>query len=224
MIQRTFFFQIPFFHAALVVFFLLSITQTVHAKCITDYHIQQKKVPHFIPGKELRKLDLLTRNGDLQSGWKIVSHWGDPYASLVEKVLFNGETLQDKFYQKLIATHWINTNGITTYKSLYRATAHQHFKQYVELLHSGYWPDSDQIVLSYLTAVRKNHLSDITVFDAAWDASGFNNFRSWQSFNHFPESRIIYPTRVCMTINKREAQQILIQDFLDLPFEFILQF
>lgn len=212
------------FHSALLVFLtFFGFVQSGHAKCINDYRIQQRKIPHTIPSKELEKLRALSRSGNLTAGWKIVSHWGDPYASLAAKVLSHGETMQDKFYQKLIATHWINTNGVKIYRTLFRATAQQHFKQYVELLHSGTWPDSDQIILSYLTAVRKNHLSDITVLDAAWDAAGFNRYRSWQSLNHFPAARTIYPTRVCMNVNKLEAQRVLAKDFLELPFELMFQ-
>lgn len=234
MIKRNFFFRpsllqhFPQIYFRISSFFVLtlglfSLEQTCHAKCINDYHIQQKKVPHPIPTMELKKLDGLARIGDLSLGWKIIGRWGEPYAFLAAKVISKGETFQDRLYQKLISVHWINTVGIKALRSRFHATARQHFKQYVGLLHSGYWPDSDQIILSYLTAARKNHLPDITVFDAAWEAAGFNRFRSWQSLNHFPESRIIYPSRICHNVNRFEAQKILAQDFRDLPFEFIFK-
>lgn len=226
MFKRNFFsrlFHRPHVSIFILFFALFSSDQFSHAKCISDYHLQQKKIPHSISAKELRTLDTLARNGAPLAGWKIIGRQGDPYAFLAAKVLSNGENFQDQLYRKLISNHWINTVGVKTFRSLFLATAQEHFKQYVELLHSGYWPDSDQIVLSYLTAVRKNHLPDITVFDAAWDAAGFNYFRSWQSLNHFPASRIILPTQVCFNVNKFEAQQVLTKDFMDLPFEFIFQ-
>ncbi|MGZ6469930.1 MAG: hypothetical protein ACXWRZ_02140 [Bdellovibrio sp.] len=197
-------------------------TLTAKATCINDYKIQQRKVPHNISSQSLKILDSLAAEGKVTEGWRLVSHLGDPYAFLAGKVLTGGYKIRDKLLHKLIVTHWINTNGVHVYKSLFLRTAQQHFKQYVQLLHTGFWPDSDQIVLSYLTAVRKNHLRDITVLDAAWDVAGYNHFRSWQSLNEFQKSRVVSPTNACMNVNKFEAQKILAQDFIEVPFKFII--
>lgn len=205
------------------IFLALIQSSPAEAKCINDYRVQQLKTYHNIPEKVLTRLEVLADQGKAQQGWKIVGDWGDPYAALAAKVLSSNNNPRDKFYRKLIASHWINTNGIEKYRKLFHPTAKKHFRQYVGLLRSGYWPDSDQIVLSYLTAVRSFNLPDITVFDAAWDAAGFNRFRTWQSLNQFSKDRTVLPTKVCMKIDSHVARQILGQDFADLPFEYIFR-
>lgn len=229
--KRDFFLRMSDFFSALTPQRVLSLlcllislflfVQLANAKCINDYRIQHRKILHKIHPYDLRKLDDLAEKGQIAQGWKLITRLGDPYASLVTAVLFGGPGPRDKFLQKLISIHWINTVGLKAYKSLFYPTAQLHFKQYVQLLHFGYWPDSDQIILSYLTAVRKNNLPDITILDAAWEAAGFNYFRSWQSLNRFQSSRTIFPTHACMKVNRFEAQKILAQDFFEVPFEFI---
>lgn len=205
------------------IFIALVHSSPARAKCLNDYRHQQLKTRHPIPEKVLEKLEALADQGKAQRGWQIVGRWGDPYAALAAKVLSSNNNPRDKFYRKLIGAHWINTNGVTKYRKFFYPTAKKHFRQYVELLRSGYWPDSDQIVLSYLTAVRSFNLPDLTVFDAAWDAAGLNRFRSWQSLNHFPAERTVYPTNVCINIDHHVARQIIRKDFADLPFEYIFR-
>lgn len=190
--------------------------------CLSDYHQQQKKIYHNIPKSELNKLDSLIQKNKIADGWRLVGSWGDPYAKIAANVLEPKDNLQSQFYQTLIQNHWINTNGEVLFKKLFSETAKQHFKQYVEILKTGFWPDSDQILMSYLNAVRIHKLPDLTVFDAAWDAAQLNHASSWQSLNHLPQELIVYPTHACFDINSLEAQQILIQDFADIPMALIL--
>lgn len=207
-----------------VAVFLLVFIQFSHAKCINNYSIQQKKMRHYIPSAEINKLELLAKKGKVLAGWELAYRWGDPYARLAAVVLSGGNTYRDRFYQRLIAVHWINTNNPKIYREFFHAVARKHFNHYVKILKTGYWPDSDQIVSSYLSAVRESKLPDVTVLDAAWEAAGFNYFRSWQSLNQFPEPRVVFPTRACMNVNKALARKILALDFLEIPFNFIFSF
>ncbi len=203
----------------------ISLASTVSfGDCLNDFHIRQKSVPHNINAEALKEIDHLALIGNPMEGWQRVSVWGDPYAAVAAKVLASKTVFPASFYKKLIATHWLNINGEEIVKINFLATAQQHFRQYVELLHSGFWPDSDQILLSYLTATRSHQLPDITVFDAAWDAAGFNFMRSWQSLNNLPDERIVYPTQACMNISPMEARIILTRDFSELPFKYLLQY
>jgi hypothetical protein len=189
------------------------------AACLNDYHVQQISIRHQIPRATLKRLGDLALSGNTIEGWRLLVLLKDPYAVIAANVLASNPKFPDSIYKKLVATHWLNTNSAETVKKNFSSTALQHFRQYVEILHSGYWLDSDQILLSYLTATRTHKLSDITVFDASWDAGGFNYFRTWQSLNNLPDERIVYPTKACYKIDANQARRVLTKDFSKLPFQ-----
>lgn len=188
------------------------------ANCLNDYHLSQRPIPHHLPMTSLQKIQDLAKKGDPAEGWRQLGLLGDSYASVAAKVLATKAAFPESFYQKLIRTHWLHVNSPSLVQQNFQSTAQQHFRQYVEILQAGHWPDSDQILMSYLNAVRSHNLPDLTVFDAAWDGAGLNNFRSWQKLNHLPKERIVYPTRACFTIDASEAKRILLKDFAEVPF------
>lgn len=203
---------------------LFSSISLASGDCVGDYHVATKKLRHNIPPDALQKIRAHINDQNPSMGWKEVSQWGDEYAAIASRVLSKNGGVQNKFYRKLIATHWINVNGIKPYKENFLGTARQHFRQYVEMLETGYWPDSDQIVLSYLKSARDHNLPDLIVFDAAWDAAGLNGIRSWQSLNHLQDTRTVYPTRACFNIDSFEARRIITEDFAELPIELLISF
>jgi hypothetical protein len=197
-------------------FIILSLLcfQQVQAKCLSDFHILQKKVKHTLSSKDLEQLDQYVQTKNPADGWAYLGSKGDPYAEVASKVLDPDAVFPSSFYKKLIKYHWVNVNGYEKVRRSFDGTAIQHFSQYVSLLSSGFWPDSDQILLSYLKAVDDHDLPDLTVFDATWESAGFNRFKSWQSLNHLPQERTVYPSRACYDINKYQARKIILKDLL----------
>lgn len=209
--------------SALIFLILVTFNSLSFSECLKDFHVQQKFVSHKIPASIMDELDHLAQEGNPAKGWKKIGQLGDPYAAVAAKVLAKKPVFPASFYHQLILTHWNNVNSKDVVVANFESTAQQHFRQYVELLHSGYWPDSDQILLSYLQAVRDHKMADLTVFDAAWDAAGLNTIRTWQELNHFPKMRTIYPSRACYDIDSIQAKEILLKDFANLPFKFIFK-
>jgi hypothetical protein len=210
---------LPGFLFLFLFLFFFALSPASKAACLNDYHVQQMSIQHQIPRASLKRLDDLALAGDTVEGWRQLVLLKDPYAVIAANVLAPNPKFPDSIYKKLVAAHWLNTNSQETVKKNFSSTALQHFRQYVEILHSGYWPDSDQILLSYLTATRTHNLRDITVFDASWDSGGFNYFRTWQSLNKLPDERIVYPTKACYQIDANQARRVLTQDFSKLPFQ-----
>lgn len=192
---------------------VFSNTEPLNSKetCISDYHIQRKWVPHRLPQTIVKALEDLIDNP--AQGWKILGENGDGYAAIAEKVLQPESTFPYFLYRSLIQNHWKNTAGESEMNQKFHLVARQHFSQYVEVIKTGYWPDSDQILNSYLNAIRLYGLQDITVFDAAWDTAEMNKMSTWQSLNHISAARSVIPTEACFQIDKTEAKKIIKKDF-----------
>jgi len=183
--------------------------------CIVDYHISAKPVPHRMSAETVATLSRQFNNP--MEGWRILGENGDTYAAIAEKVLNPNSGVPFIFYRKLIRNHWQSAVGDAQLNLKFDLVAKKHFSQYVEIIKTGYWPDSDQILNSYLNAIRTYRLPDITVFDAAWDAAGMNWIQTWQALNHLPASRTVFPTRACFKIDPWQARQIVTHDLLSMP-------
>ena len=206
----------------LIIFYLFNLTAAfAGANCIDNYNFRQRNLPHNISIEKLKTLQHLAESGNPAEGWRQLGLMGDAYASIAAKVLSPKPTFPNSFYKKLILIHWFNVNAPEVVQKNFWLVARQHFRQYIKILHSGYWPDSDQILMSYLFAIRSQGLPDATVFDAVWDASGLNNVQSWQVLNHLEEERTVFPSRACYEIGRSEAREILTKDFIYVPFKFI---
>lgn len=179
--------------------------------CVSDYHFQRKWVPHFLSPAVVKSLEDLIE--DPAQGWKILGENGDGYAAIAEKVLQPESEFPYFLYRTLIQNHWKHTVGERELKQKFPLVAKMHFSQYVEIIKTGYWPDSDQILNSYLHAVRFYKLRDITVFDAAWDTAEMNKMSTWQSLNHISTERTVLPTVACFQIDKMEAKRVITKDF-----------
>lgn len=189
-------------------------------KCSTgEYKIQTHKNPHFLTPEEINSLESLaqseaTESTEMQAkGMKLLGQRGDSYAAMAEKVLQSDSTFPYALLRKFIRTHWINTVGEDEMNKKFNLVAKQHFKQYVEMIRTGFFPDSDQILNSYLDAARLNGLPDIVVFDAVWAASKNNNTITWEQLNNLPPARIVSPSKVCFNIDQNQADAIIREDF-----------
>lgn len=183
------------------------------------YHIQTKINAHHLTADELKTLVDLANTNDLEStraqakGMKLLGERGDTYAAIAEKVLSVDAPWPYSILRKFIRNHWLNTVGEEVMKKKFNLVARQHFKQYVEMVQLGSFPDSDQILNSYLNAVRVNGLPDIVVFDAAWAASDHGKMITWEQLNNLPPSRTVSPSNSCYIIDKVEATKVVINNF-----------
>ncbi len=206
---------------SIILIFFSNFVLASYNSCLSTYKDQQKYKAHNIQTQDLNDLVELAINGDPVFGWKKLSLLGDSYAELAFQVLKKNEPTNDSvwgipdinLYHKLITKHWITTVGWNNYSLYFDKMAVLHFRQYVEIILTGYWPDSDQILMSYLSAARFYGLPDEVVFDATWDASGLNTIKSWQRLNHLDYDRIVYPANACYNISKNRALKILARDF-----------
>lgn len=186
--------------------------------CLTDYRVHQKAKPHFLSETQLESLGSMARLRNPGEGWRLLGEWGDPYAALAHQVVSGSAGMANQFYRRLIRSHWIHSVGREGYDRHFQPVAAQHFRQYVEILRAGHWPDSDQILLSYLTAVTDHGLPEVTVFDAAWVRSGYGRFKSWQDLNRLDEERTVRDSKVCLRIPESLARDIIKRDFLALRY------
>ncbi len=183
------------------------------------YHIQTKINKHHLTDDELKTLVDLANTNDLEStraqakGMKLLGERGDTYAAIAEKVLSEDSLWPYSVLRKFIRKHWLNTVGEEEMKKKFNLVARQHFKQYVEMVQLGSFPDSDQILNSYLNAARVNDLPDIVVFDAAWAASDHGKMITWEQLNNLPPSRTVSPSKSCYIIDKVEANKVVINDY-----------
>lgn len=197
-----------------------SIEISTSGDCNNDFQNSIKNKAHNLRNSQLQQLDLLMGREDPIEGWRFLAGLGDSYAALAAKVLDPRGGFQDQYYRNLILRHWKNSVGPAERQRAFYSTARQHFRQYAGIVQKGLWPDSDQILLSYLTAARSHQLPDLVVFDAAWDAAGMNNLRRWQSLNHLNGDRLVYPTRACFEISSSKAKEVILKDLLGGPFFF----
>ncbi len=218
----------------IVSIFSATITVTLHANAASsapqntnntfncklgEYKSQTHKTPHFLTQEEINSLESWALSADSEStetqakGMKLLGQRGDSYATMAEKVLQSDSTFPYTLLRKFIRTHWINTVGEDEMNKKFNLVAQQHFKQYVEMIRSGFFPDSDQILNSYLDAARLNGLPDIVVFDAVWAASKNNNTITWEQLNNLPPARIVSPSNVCFQIDQNQADRIIQEDF-----------
>jgi hypothetical protein len=181
-------------------------------QCLTDYRVNQSWQPHHLSRQHLEIVNRLARSGQPGNGWHYLASLGDTYASLAAIVLNPVPGTPDVLFHQYIHRHWENVVGPVKTATHFMSFAKVHFKQYVSVLNSGTWPDADQILNSYLASARKHSLPQLVVFGAAWTASDFSNIVSWQVLNMLPSDRMIGNSRICLTITREEANQIIKRD------------
>lgn len=179
--------------------------------CVRDYMQQDKPVIHNLSEEDILKLENYIDTPE--EGMKLLGEHGDTYAAIAENVLRSDSPFPYTLLRKFIQNHWHNTVGDQAIKDKFNLVAKQHFKQYIEMVKQGSLPDSDQILNSYLNAVRVHNLPDITVFDAAWAASDKNKLITWEQLNNLPETRIVSPSKVCFNIDRNEANKVIRANF-----------
>lgn len=208
----------PFFNKATWIagiFFIQSAWAS--SDCLNDFRTQQKYARHNLPAESIALLDAKIKKGDPIEGWNLIGDWGDDYAKLAHEVVSSSSDFLNQFYRKLIRAHWHNSVGQEKLKKNFDLVARQHFRQYASLLQTGYWPDSDQILMSYLLAVKTYGLPEVTVFDAAWVQSGYQHIVSWQTLNHLKIERTVTHSRICLETDASIAREIINQDFMSVP-------
>lgn len=183
------------------------------AQCLDDYRVNQKWQAHALTREQLDLARSFAELGQPESGWHYLASLGDSYAALAADVIAPVPGGSGQAFHDYIHRHWVNTVGDATTRMNFTSFAQQHFRQYVEVLATGAWPDADQILNSYLGAARAHGLPQLIVFDAVWTASDYARVVSWQILNRLPASRRIRHSRICLTITREDANRSLARDF-----------
>ena len=160
----------------------------------------------------------MAREGHVTNAWAYLSGWGDDYARVAYGVIAEPTSPEARLYHDLIRDHWFNVVGRDAYRAYFQPVARQHFLQYLSLLHSGYWPDSDQVINSYLAAARKFGLPDVAVFDAGWDTSGIGDLASWEDVVGFAPDRTVRESRVCNATSSVRSFLVTVHALFDSMF------
>jgi hypothetical protein len=184
------------------------------ADCLDDYHLNQSWQPHHLSARSLALAAGFAAAGDPAHGWHYLAGLGDPYAALAANVVDPNAHSILVLAHRFVRQHWVNVVGEKTTSANFTAFAQQHYRQYVEILQTGTWPDADQILNSYLTAARSHGLPEAVVFDAAWTASDASRFVSWQVLNELPRGRQIERSQICLKTSREAANALLERDFL----------
>ena len=143
---------------------------------------------------------------------------GDKYGRVSYKVVTADPKYKNEKFHRMVRRHWRTTVGRETTVQLFDQIATVHYKQYVGILQTGYWPDSDQILLSYLSAAREAGLPDKVVFDATWVRSGLNDIMGWEKIVGLQKERIVRPSSVCAEIDGSKAFFRMLLNLIKLPF------
>ncbi len=182
------------------------------SQCISDYRISQLQVRHNISTELLERLRYYAESGQPQEGWQALSEVGDSYALTAKDLDTDVYAEKHGMFPKLLETHWKITTGRAAYEKYFYPLAYQHYRQYVEILETGYWPDSDQLINSYLAACRKFNLPETTAINAVWMSSTFSGFVRWEKAIGLTAQRIVPKSRACVTIGDGQATGIMLKD------------
>lgn len=173
-----------------------------------------KKTKHNLNSSQLKQLIHLAIQGKPEEGWKKLAEFGDHYADDAYHVIKHPRRFPATFFYNLIQANWINSAGILSYKRNFKSFAVQHFRQYVTILSMGYWPDAEQICLSYRKAAEDHHIPVSVVTDGLLTNSGLNLLVSWQNMIGLESNRKKGCNHVFDDIPMSTAIKILAQDVL----------
>lgn len=144
-------------------------------------HGALRKVKHNLTYSQIQLLIRLAIEGKPEEGWKKLAQFGDHYADDAYDVISHPRRFPGAFFYNLIQSNWINSAGIEAYHRSFKSFAIQHFRQYVTVLSMGYWPDAQQICLSYRKAAEDHKVPVSVVMDGLLTESGLNQLVSWQN-------------------------------------------
>lgn len=202
------------FSIPLCLSFIAAFSSAEEKACNDNYLVPATYVPHSLTSEDFYNLHFFVNVGNPEAGWRYLSNHGDGYAKMALQVVQTRFRPSTFLKHSLIRTHWIHTTGIKDFKEKFKGVAIQHLKQYIEILETGYWPDSDQILLSYIEALRKYNLSASTAFDINWQYSLLEPMLTWQKAVELTENRIVDPTRICVKHPSFKSNLTIIGDFL----------
>lgn len=182
--------------------------------CVSDYHVATKKVPHHISANQMKTLKTFLAEERIAEGWNYLAFLGDDYGEMAKFVVGGSAGFTGALSYGLIRSHWSLTEGLNAYESSFKKVAVKHFGQYLEILQTGYWPDSDQILLSYITALKSQNLGESTAFDVVWQSSVLESLSSWQELVNLRKERSIYDSNICSKLDDSNNSLTVIGDFL----------
>lgn len=181
-------------------------------ECISDYLISQNHERHNLSLQQMDALRADAAAGEAQRGWERLAGYGDHYAVFAAKITHHSDSGHLDFFGRMLEVHWEVSNNREIFEKYGEAYAIQHFRQYVEILETGFWPDSDQIVNSYLVAARKFNLPEDTALIAVWMSSCMAGLVPWQDAIQLPKGRVVSHSKACMDIGMFQAAGVIFQD------------
>jgi hypothetical protein len=186
--------------------------------CMVSFTEAHAQVPHGLTAEQMATLKAYLLADDTAGGWEYLATFGDKYASISAQVISDDPKYKDEIFHKMVRNHWLNTVGKARTDAFFQLVAHQHLRQYVEIMETGYWPDSDQILMSYITATRTYDLDDFVVFDEVWVKSGLDAILKWETLLGMKSNRIVKSSYVCVNIDGLKAFFAILRDLVELPF------
>lgn len=198
----------------LLILNMVYIPSQARTSCNSDYRIATKRVPHGINRHQLATLKTFLTSENIAGGWNYLYFLGDSYASMARDVIGGSHTFIGGASYAVIRSHWTVSKDFNSYENKFHRVAVQHFRQYLEVLESGYWPDSDQIMLSYISALRMEGMDGDSAFDVVWQSSILQHLMTWQGFVNLREDRSLYRSNICHQTDEPRATLILVGDFL----------
>lgn len=123
----------------------------------------------------MAELQIKLDAGDYKGFWTSLGQNGDTYADNAAVVTGSvPKNSYDQMMQDLVKVHWDNTAGAGMYDQHFKDFAIAHARQYYEILKTGDFPSTTEIVNSYDTARQKVNaakgvnMPPEVIFDAAW--------------------------------------------------------
>lgn len=173
------------------------------------------RVKHNLNKNDLDRLIALALEGKPIEGWKKLAELGDQYSDDAYNVVKKHTAFPASFLYNLVKANWKNTAGAEAYEKRFNSFAVQHFRQYVSILSTGYWPDAEQICLSYRKSAEDHNIPVSVITDGILTASGINQIISWQSMVGLERGRKPGCTAVFRDIPMNEALWTLANDVID---------
>jgi|GEM_PF-4695148 len=173
------------------------------------------RLKHHLSKNDLDMLISLAIKGKPLEGWKKLAELGDQYSDDAYNVVKKNRRFPASLFYNLVKANWENTAGSEAYEKRFNSFAVQHFRQYVSILSSGYWPDAEQICLSYRKSAQDHNIPVSVVLDGVLTASRINQIISWQSMIGLERGRKQGCTTVFNDIPMTEALWILANDIID---------
>lgn len=174
----------------------------------------EHRIRHHLTKEQIQYLREIGENEGAWRGWKELSLYGDSYAKIAAKIVLEPEKDIDKFYHRMVKINWQNCVGPTGLVKYFDSVANQHYRQYVEALKTGYWPDTFQICMSARKAADDHNIPTKVVFYGIWEKSPIGKIIQWQRLAGLESQRIADCREVFRDLPESLATSSLVKNII----------